>query len=340
MDTISFPGLGLKFTVNRTAFTIGNYSIAWYGIIISAALLIALIYGMKRAKTFNITVDDLADVVIFSLIFGVIGARLYYCLFYVDSMGTNPYFSSPLTIITNFRDGGLGIYGGVIASFLTAFIVCKIKKISVGAMFDVASLGFLIGQAIGRWGNFINQEAYGSATNLPWKMVVSSSTDPVHPCFLYESLWCVIGFVLLHIYSRHRKFNGEIFLMYISWYAFGRFFIEGLRSDSLMLGNLKVSQLVAGVFFVAAVSLLVYKRVTVKNAVIQQNAEYESLFDETAKAVGEETAKAEDEYEFDEEDDTVAENSETPADGNPVEGGADASEQPKDESQDNPGDEK
>lgn len=296
MDTISFPGLGLTFTVNRIAFSIGNFSIAWYGIIISVALLIALFYGMKRAKEFNISVDDLSDAVIFSLIFGAIGARLYYCLFYVDSFGTNPFFSNPLTIITGFRDGGLAIYGGVIAAFITAFIVCKIKKISVGAMFDIASLGFLIGQAIGRWGNFVNQEAYGSATNLPWRMVVSSSADPVHPCFLYESLWCIIGFVILHIYSKRRKFNGELFLMYISWYAFGRFFIEGLRSDSLMLGNLKVTQLVAVVFFIAAMSLLIYKRITLKKVAAEQNAEYESLFEETAKAVDIETAKAEEEY--------------------------------------------
>jgi phosphatidylglycerol---prolipoprotein diacylglyceryl transferase len=303
MDIISFPGLGLKFNVNEIAFSIGKFPIAWYGIIIATALLIALIYGMKRAKTFNITVDDLCDVVIFSIIFGIIGARLYYVLFFVDSTGANPYFSNPLSIF-NIRNGGLGIYGGIIASFTTAFIVCRIKKISVGAMFDIASLGFLIGQAIGRWGNFVNHEAYGSATNLPWRMVVSTSADPVHPCFLYESLWCILGFVLLHIYSKHRKFNGEVFLMYISWYAFGRFFIEGLRSDSLMLGNLKVSQLVAAIFFITAVSFLIYKRINLKKVVADQVADYNPLFDEISKAVETDTAEAEEEYELGDEANT------------------------------------
>lgn len=297
MEPISFPGLGLNFSVNRVAFSIGNFSVAWYGIIIAAGLLLALIYGMKVAKRYNISVDDLSDVVIFSIIFGIIGARLYYCLFYVDAYGSNPYFSDPLSMLYIWK-GGLGIYGGVIASFITAFVVCKIKKISCGAMFDIASLGFLIGQAVGRWGNFINQEAYGSTTNLPWRMVISAEADPVHPCFIYESLWCILGFVLLHIYSKHRKFNGEIFLMYIAWYAFGRFFIEGLRTDSLMLGNLKVSQVVAVVLFVAAIALIVVKRRQYDNKKQEDTAEYQSLFDDTAKAVEKETAEAAEEYEL------------------------------------------
>ena len=307
MYKISFPGLGLNnITVNPVAFSIGDFGIKWYGIIIAVGLLLALIYGMKRSKEFNITIDDLSDVVIFSIIFGVIGARLYFVLFYSDGTGVNPYFTDPLSII-NIRNGGLGIYGGIIASFTTAFIVCKIKKISTGAIFDIAALGFLIGQAIGRWGNYINQEAYGSATTLPWGMVVSSSTNPVHPCFLYESLWCILGFILLHTYSKHRKFNGEVFLMYTAWYAFGRFFIEGLRTDSLMLGNLKISQLVASIFFVASVSLLIYKRVTVKALIEEQTAEYNPLFDEASKAVEEETANVEEEYELDDADDSLQE---------------------------------
>lgn len=289
METVSFPGLGLNIPISRTAFTIGNWSVAWYGIIIAVGLLTALIYGLKRSKTFGITSDDLADVVIFGIIAGVIGARLYYVLFYVDSAGSNPYFSNPLSMLYIWN-GGLGIYGGVIAAFIAGFIACKIKKISVGAVFDIASLGFLIGQAIGRWGNFINQEAYGSATDLPWRMIVSGEARPVHPCFLYESLWCILGFILLHIYSKHRKFNGELFLMYVSWYAFGRFFIEGLRTDSLMIGNIKVTQLVAVIFFIASVSLIIYKRIKIKKALIEAKTDYNPLFEDTAKAVEEETA--------------------------------------------------
>lgn len=292
MSTVSFPGLGLNFTINRVAFSIGNWSVYWYGIIIVTGLLLALIYGMKRAHSFGITVDDLSDIVIFGIIFGIIGARLYFVLFYVDPTGANPYFADPKSILYIWN-GGLGIYGGIISAFLTAFIVCKIKKISSGAVFDIAGLGFLIGQGIGRWGNFINQEAYGGPTNLPWRMTVSSAVSPVHPCFLYESLWCILGFILLHIYSKRRKFNGEIFLMYVCWYAFGRFFIEGLRSDSLMLGNIKISQLVAAILFITAAAVLVYKRLTLKKAVIEENTEYNPLFEETSKAVSEDVEKQE-----------------------------------------------
>lgn len=296
MSTVSFPGLGLNFTINRVAFSIGNWSVYWYGIIIVTGLLLALIYAMKRSRFFGITVDDLSDITIFGIIFGIIGARLYYVLFYVDPTGANPYFADPKSMLYIWN-GGLGIYGGIVSAFLTAFIVCRIKKISSGAVFDIAGLGFLIGQGIGRWGNFINQEAYGGPTNLPWRMVVSNAVSPVHPCFFYESMWCLIGFILLHIYSKRRKFNGEIFLMYVCWYAFGRFFIEGLRSDSLMIGNIKVSQLVAVVLFMTAAVFWIYKRVTLKKAVIEENAEYNPLFEETSKAVSEDVEKQENELE-------------------------------------------
>ena len=301
-NTISFPGLGLNFTINPVAFTIGSFPINWYGIIIAVGLLLAMLYGMKRSKEFNVSVDNLSDIIIFSIIFGVIGARLYYVLFYIDDTGANPYFSNLLSVF-DFRSGGLGIYGGIIAAFLTAFVVCRIKKISFGAVADIAGLGFLIGQAIGRWGNFVNQEAYGSTTSMPWGMLVSGSSTPVHPCFLYESLWCVLGFAILHIYSKRRKFNGEIFLMYIAWYSFGRFFIEGLRSDSLMLGNLKVSQLIAAIFFIAACVLLVYKRVKIKEHVEQETAEYNSLFEDASKAVEIDTMEAAKKYMLDEQED-------------------------------------
>ncbi len=290
MNTISFPGLGLNFTINRIAFTIGSWTVSWYGIIIAVGLLLALIYGMRRSKFFGVSADDLADVVIFGIIFAIIGARLYYVIFYP---GTNTYFSDPITILYIWN-GGLGIYGGIIAAFAAAFVVCKHKKISSGAVFDIAALGFLIGQAIGRWGNFVNQEAYGSATNLPWRMKIYDTSlmqyVTVHPCFLYESLWCILGFVLLHIYSKRRKFNGEVFLMYIGWYSFGRFFIEGLRSDSLMLGNFKISQLVAAIFFLASAGIIIYKRNKLKKALEQQNNTYEPLFEETSKAINEDKA--------------------------------------------------
>ena len=302
---ITFPGLHLSFPVGQDAFTIGNFSIRWYGILIAIGLLLAMMYGLKRSREWNISADDLSDVIIFSIIFGVIGARLYYIIF-------DPNRS---TDFTSFKDylqiwnGGLGIYGGIIAAFITAFVVCRIKKISFGAVYDIAALGFLIGQAIGRWGNFFNREAYGAATSLPWRMVVNSTGTGYHPCFFYESLWCILGFVLLHIYSKRRKFNGEIFLLYVMWYGFGRFFIEGLRSDSLYLGTMKVSQVVAMGSFLIALILLITRRLQLRETKTEK--QYQSLYDDAAAAVRETDEELKDEFgddEGEEEDEETAEN--------------------------------
>lgn len=290
---VSFPALHLYFTIRREAFTIGNFAVYWYGIIIAAGMLIALVYGLKNAKRFNVSADNLSDVVIFGIIFGIIGARLYYVLFFREPDGSNPYFANP-SLMISIRDGGLGFYGGVIGALISSIVVCKKKKISTGAVFDIAGLGLLIGQGIGRWGNFINCEAYGSTTNLPWGMLIGNMDKPVHPCFLYEFLWCLLGFIILHNYSKHRKFNGEIFLMYVAWNTCGRFFIEGLRSDSLMIGNIKVSQLVAVVAFSAAIAVIVYKRKKVAVARNAAVAGYDPLFADASKAVEEDVAKYED----------------------------------------------
>jgi phosphatidylglycerol:prolipoprotein diacylglycerol transferase len=263
---ISFPGLDLSFDIPRTAFEILGREVYWYGIIIAAGLAIALLYAVFRSGKFGITLDDLIDVVIYGIIFGVIGSRLYYILFYnysAEGYVANPFFTNP-ALILRVWEGGLGIYGGIIAAFIAAFIACRIKKINVGALFDLASLGFLIGQAVGRWGNFFNREAYGSATDLPWRMVVDNSAIGYHPCFLYESLWCLLGFLVLHFYAKRRKFDGEIFLLYLMWYGLGRFFIEALRSDSLMIGNIRVSQLVAAVLFVASAALYITLRARIR----------------------------------------------------------------------------
>jgi phosphatidylglycerol:prolipoprotein diacylglycerol transferase len=295
---ITFPGLGnWKFYIPTDVFSVGNFRITWYGLLIAIGLVLAMFYAMKRAKDFKITVDDLTDVLIFSLIFAIVGARLYYVVF---DPNRSVDYKSFLDVISLWN-GGLAIYGGFIGAFVTAYIVCRIKKISVGSMFDIAALGFLIGQAIGRWGNFVNQEAYGSiTTKLPWRMGIIDANIydstfgkliTVNPCFLYESLWCVLGFILLHIYSKkHRKFNGEIFLMYVMWYGFGRFFIEGLRTDSLMIGaTVKVSQLLAAVLFVAALIIYIYKRSNVKGA--HTDVGYVSVYEEAAKALAEEDAE-------------------------------------------------
>lgn len=285
---VQFPGLGLSFPLHSVAFSIGSLAIRWYGILIAAGLLLALYYAFRSCKAFNVRDDDLTDIVIISLIAGIVGARLYYVIFYDAQGGANPYFQNPLSIL-QIWNGGLGIYGGIIGAFLAAFLVCRKKKISVGAVFDLAAPGFLIGQAIGRWGNFFNREAYGAATNAFWRM---TGVDPYNmstgytPTFFFESVWCIIGFVILFNYAKRRRFNGEVFLMYLMWYGFGRFFIEGLRTDSLMLGNIKISQLVAVVTFLVALCLIVYRRLKLREKV-QDQTPYTSLFAEAAKAVGE-----------------------------------------------------
>ncbi|HEX3016788.1 MAG TPA: prolipoprotein diacylglyceryl transferase [Caproicibacter sp.] len=262
MYNVQFPGLGFSFKINPTAFTIGGHSFAWYGIIIALGFLLAFLYVMKSSKRFHMDQDKLIDAVIVGIIGGVIGARLYYVLFDASSQ----YIKNPISVLYIW-EGGLGIYGGIIGGLICGAIVAKLHKISVPAVLDLAALGFLIGQSIGRWGNFINQEAFGTATDLPWRMV-SERTDAisstgVHPCFLYESLWCLLGFVLLHIFSRKfRRYDGQVFLLYSIWYGIGRFFIEGLRTDSLITPAipLRVSQVVAVIAVAASIVLLVVFR--------------------------------------------------------------------------------
>lgn len=260
--SISFPKLGLEFNVNTTAFSIGSFSVQWYGIIIACGFMLAILYGYAMAKKMNIDRDRFFDGIIVGLICGVIGARLYYCIFYPG----DKYIDNPLEIL-NIKEGGLAIYGGIIGGLLGGGITCKLRKLKVAACIDTAVVGFTIGQCIGRWGNFINQEAFGGATSLPWGMQ-SDATEkvvvgPVHPCFLYESLWMLLGFILLHLFTRYkRRYDGQTTLMYMLWYGIGRFFIEGLRTDSLTVPGLdiRVSQLISAAIVVASVVLLIVFR--------------------------------------------------------------------------------
>lgn len=260
--SISFPKLGLEFNVNTTAFSIGSFSVQWYGIIIACGFMLAILYGYAMAKKMNIDRDRFFDGIIVGLICGVIGARLYYCIFYPG----DKYINNPLEIL-NIKEGGLAIYGGIIGGLLGGGITCKLRKLKVAACIDTAVVGFTIGQCIGRWGNFINQEAFGGATSLPWGMQ-SDATEkvvvgPVHPCFLYESLWMLLGFILLHLFTRYkRRYDGQTTLMYMLWYGIGRFFIEGLRTDSLTVPGLdiRVSQLISAAIVVASVILLIVFR--------------------------------------------------------------------------------
>ena len=259
---VTFPHLGLEFNINPVAFSIGSFHVYWYGIIIAAGFLLALIYASFSCKKMNIDINRLFDVVIVGLIAGVIFARLFYVVFYPG----DKYWKNPLEIF-QIHDGGLAIYGGIIGAVVFGSLMAKLRKLKVTAVLDIAALGFLIGQCVGRWGNFINQEAFGSATELPWGMHSENTAavvdGNVHPCFLYESLLCLLGFVLLHFFTcRFRRYDGQTFLLYIVWYGACRFFIEGLRTDSLIIPgtSLRVSQVIAAACVVAGIILLVLFR--------------------------------------------------------------------------------
>lgn len=244
--TVQFPGLGIELDIDRVAFSIGGISIYWYAIIIMSGFALAVLYAFRRSKYFGIEKDPMFDVVLIGFVCSIIGARLYYVIFSGRS------YDSLLDVI-NLRDGGLAIYGAVICAFVSGYISCRWRRIRPMAMFDIAGIGFLIGQGIGRWGNFMNQEAFGGATSLPWGMLSENTMkvvpdSPVHPCFLYESLWCLTGLVILHFLSKKwYKFYGQYFLLYLLWYGLGRSWIEGLRTDSLWLvpDVIRVSQMVA-----------------------------------------------------------------------------------------------
>lgn len=258
--TISFPGLGLSFNPSRVAFSIGSKPIYWYGIIIAAGFLLAVYYAMKRAEQFGLTQDNIIDMLICAVPLAIIGARAYYCLF-----SWSLYKDDPIRVLYIW-EGGLAIYGGVIGAVIGLFLYTKVKKVKTAAMLDIGGLGLLIGQSIGRWGNFMNREAFGAQTDSFLRMGLtdaSGATIYVHPTFLYESVWNAVGLLILHFYSKRRKFDGQIFLMYLGWYGLGRMFIEGLRTDSLYVGssNLRVSQLLAGICFLGVVILLTYDKI-------------------------------------------------------------------------------
>lgn len=265
MYHVTFPGIGLALDINPVAFAIGDFQVYWYGIIIGMGFLLALIFALRNLKYFGIDKNGFIDCVLVGLIAGILGARLYYVFFKWD------YYAQHLDELFAIHNGGLAIYGGVIGGLLGGCIVAKIKKLPIPAILDIAVMGFLIGQGLGRWGNFFNQEAFGTPTDLPWRMV-SENTEGVgvHPCFLYESLWCLLGFVLLYWFSRKwRQYDGQIFLLYLVWYGMERMIVEGLRTDSLYtpLFGLRVSQILAAVTMLAGIVLLiVFRKCRVKAA--------------------------------------------------------------------------
>lgn len=236
----------------------------WYGLIITVGMLLAYFYGLTRAKIEKVKSDDITDLTLFLIIFGVIGARLYYIIFKLEdfvvtdagSVGAN--FVETLKNMINLRSGGLAIYGGIIAGIITAFVVSRVKHIRLPIILDILAPSVMIGQLIGRWGNFFNVEAYGSVTDLPWRMGIGfgGGAPYVHPTFLYESLWNLVGVVLVTVFYKKKKFHGQVFLFYMIWYGAGRAMIEGLRTDSLMIGSFRVSQLLSVALCVVGVVLM------------------------------------------------------------------------------------
>ncbi len=277
-DKIVFPNLGGLTLDPPKGISIGNFTIYFYGMIIALGLVLAVVYGLKRSRQFGIKQDDIIDGVLWIVPVAIIFARAYYVIAEWDMYKDN------LIDIINIRKGGIAIYGSVIGAVLGVIVFCKIKKLSLPAVLDIVALGFLIGQAIGRWGNFMNREAFGCYTDGLFAMQISDSYLPhagteavqlqvqqlkdmavaggysgmiqVHPTFLYESVWNVIGFVALHFLSRKRQYDGQIALGYVAWYGLGRAIIEGLRMDSLYWGAFRASQLLAAVTCLAAVVIL------------------------------------------------------------------------------------
>lgn len=265
--TVSFPGLGIEdFVLNKVAFSIGPVTVRWYGIFVTLGMVIAVLYTFYRAKKKNISTDDLLDLSLFTIFFGVIGARLYYVITY----GGYTFWE-----LFQVWEGGLAIYGGIIGGILAIYGVCRFKKLNFFGMIDCVGPGVMIAQAIGRWGNFFNGEAYGAIVpegSILYVMRMGLYPHPhdyrdisgmiyVHPTFLYECLWNVLGFILINLFYKKKKFDGEIACWYLAWYGFGRMFIEGLRTDSLMVGPFRVSQLIGLLCFVGCGTLTVWGRI-------------------------------------------------------------------------------
>ncbi len=258
---ITFPGLGIEIDPSQGFSIPGTqFEIKWYGVIIAVGVLLAVLYAMRRAKDFGLTGDDILNMLLVGLPCAIVGARLYYVIFEWDR-----FFGAgiPWYQFLNLREGGLAIYGGIIGASLALILYCGLSKKRRAQMlpsFDIIGLGLLIGQAIGRWGNFFNREAHGGVTNsfLRMGIIENGQLIYVHPTFLYESLWNLIGLALIHFLSKKRKFDGQVFLYYIIWYGLGRAWIEGLRTDSLYWGPFRVSQILAAVSCLLAVGVLLY----------------------------------------------------------------------------------
>ena len=290
MINISFPGIGIDaFQVSPVAFSVFGLEIRWYGIIITTGIILALLYAYYRSKQEGICEDDLLDMALFAIPCAIIGARAYYVLTSLDEFHS---FGEALAI----WNGGIAIYGAIIAGAITIYGVCKYKKIKVMKAFDMVAPAVMIGQILGRWGNFFNGEAYGSEIlessplyfirmGLAPNIKSYSVMHYFHPTFLYESLWNLVGFIIIHSLYKKKKFDGQVFLMYITWYGFGRMFIEGLRTDSLYIGVFRISQVVGFVCFVVGSILLIYNLTKARRSAITAG-DYEAAYPKITHRMG------------------------------------------------------
>ena len=290
--TISFPIFGEGFVINvPNSISIFGFSIYLYGLFLTAGFAAAALYMYKRRDMLGLTQDNVLDLVIMAVPCGIVGARIYFAIFNFSS-----YFGPGNWLnIFRIREGGLAVYGGVIGGVVAFYVYSRIKKVPIGKLLDAAGFGLFLGQAVGRWGNFFNREAYGVATDLPWRMglTLGSRTTYVHPTFLYESLWNTAGLILMHIFSKRNKsrYYGQYFLCYVAWYGFGRYLIEGLRTDSLFISgtDIRISQLLAALSFSVAVVLLIRNHFRVKQGLLvcDQGSE---VSDQETDDSGQETA--------------------------------------------------
>ncbi len=287
MKMVTFPGLGWQFQLNPVLWSITeNFGVHWYGLIIAVGFLLAVVWCCRQCDRFGIKEDTIFDMLIFAVPLAIIGARLYYVVFEWERYYVPGDWGATLVKIIRIWDGGLAIYGGIIAAALTVLVFSKVKKVRFLPFADLGCMGLFIGQCVGRWGNFVNVEAFGSVTDLPWRMAgpnvanylryeklidaseyaqIIEGTLGVHPTFFYESLWNLVGFLLVALVIRNRrKFDGQMFAFYVAWYGVGRFWIEGLRTDSIGPGDIRFSQVVAAVSAVVAIAATVYVLVVKK----------------------------------------------------------------------------
>lgn len=303
MHTIDFPNLGIHLELNPELFSIGTFSLHWYGIITAVAFLVIIIGVMRNGPRFGLKQDDLVDMMLITTPIGILGARVFYVIMNWS------YFSRSLSEIYKIWHGGLAIYGGIVFGIITIYLFCRHRKISTLQLLDHIVVYLVLGQVIGRWGNFVNQELFGPNTNLPWAMtgdiirntIIAEQFPgvnpdlPVHPLFLYESLWNLAAFFILLWFRKRKKLEGEVFSLYMIFYGGARFTIDSLRFD-LMVGNVNINRIFGILFVLAFTGLLIFRRIRIKNQTAEdtpyQPSQYRNIIEEIEQEPNEASGEA------------------------------------------------